>query len=334
MKESSSSINYDAIDILKIILAFNIIQIHSSFYFDWMKPLVRIAVPVYFITSAFFFFKKDPNAKQLWDYIKRLLWLYAFWFIVWAPYFFFSNRQMISPISIDSLQWFAKKFLFSSTWAASWYIMASIIGTTIIWLLKKFLNKNVLIIFGLVIYSVVVFGTTFHDFFSSSFGLIDDFWVKATSTHLSISFPVSLVWIIWGGILSESINLSRKWQYLALCLVSFALLEVEYYLCKPYFVCDDSFLMLVPVSIGLFCFAASCNIKVNTAKTLRKISTITYCSHYTIIGLCSTALFVCFGYELNSFFKMLIAVMGSLLISGLILFLEKKKCFKFLQFAH
>lgn len=64
MEEVKTSANYDAVDLLKIILAFFIIQIHSSFYFDWMKPIIRIAVPVYFITSAFFFFEKEPDPSS------------------------------------------------------------------------------------------------------------------------------------------------------------------------------------------------------------------------------------------------------------------------------
>ena len=45
--------NYDSIDLLKIILSVLIVQIHSDFYLPWMKPYVRLAVPLFFIISAY-----------------------------------------------------------------------------------------------------------------------------------------------------------------------------------------------------------------------------------------------------------------------------------------
>lgn len=120
-------IKYDSIDVLKFILSFLIIQIHTEFYFIWMKPYVRLAVPIFFIISAFFFFRRNPGKEQLIGYIKRLSILYLFWFIVWGLYFVYANRAIV--FSSQGFVFILRSLVFGSTFAASWYIAASIIGT-------------------------------------------------------------------------------------------------------------------------------------------------------------------------------------------------------------
>ena len=88
--------NFKTIDVLKFFLAITIVQIHSEFALVWMKPYLRLAVPLYFMISSFFFFRKKPDTEQLWAYVKRLSKLYLFWFIVWSPFYFYINRAVLS----------------------------------------------------------------------------------------------------------------------------------------------------------------------------------------------------------------------------------------------
>lgn len=147
-------IKYDSIDVLKFILSFLIIQIHTEFYFIWMKPYVRLAVPIFFIISAFFFFRRNPGKEQLIGYIKRLSILYLFWFIVWGLYFVYANRAIV--FSSQGFVFILRSLVFGSTFAASWYIAASIIGTIIVYVLSKLLNDRWLIFITALIYITVV----------------------------------------------------------------------------------------------------------------------------------------------------------------------------------
>ena len=52
---------YNSIDILKIILALFVVVIHSGIDKTVLAPVLRIAVPLFFIISSYFFFTK--NAK-------------------------------------------------------------------------------------------------------------------------------------------------------------------------------------------------------------------------------------------------------------------------------
>ena len=146
-------IKYDSIDVLKFILSFLIIQIHTEFYFIWMKPYVRLAVPIFFIISAFFFFRRNPGKEQLIGYIKRLSILYLFWFIVWGLYFVYANRAIV--FSSQGFVFILRSLVFGSTFAASWYIAASIIGTIIVYVLSKLLNDRWLIFITALIYITI-----------------------------------------------------------------------------------------------------------------------------------------------------------------------------------
>lgn len=77
------------IDILKYLMSIMIIMIHVGYSFK--LPILRCAVPVFFIISSFLFFKKinstekDYKVKVLFKFISRALKLYLFWFILLLP---------------------------------------------------------------------------------------------------------------------------------------------------------------------------------------------------------------------------------------------------------
>lgn len=83
-------------DALKFMMALLIVAIHTkafngAWFCDWVQPIEYIAVPVFFVLSSMFYFRKV--AKQgvnrlacLRHYLSRLSVLYLFWFIVNIPF--------------------------------------------------------------------------------------------------------------------------------------------------------------------------------------------------------------------------------------------------------
>ena len=195
--------NYDSIDLLKIILSVLIVQIHSDFYLPWMKPYVRLAVPLFFIISAYFFFRKNPSSKNLLSYIKRLSILYAFWFMVFGTYFLYMNREEFGSGVLNGAIFFLKSLLFGSTFAASWYITASVIGTIVVFYLSKFVSNFFLLFISVLAYTITTLSTSYYKVFSDNIGIIDDWYYSITNTHLSVSFPVSILWIVIGKLLAN-----------------------------------------------------------------------------------------------------------------------------------
>ena len=84
--------NLDAADVLKFVLSILIVSTHTSLFEGYITPLVRLAVPAFFMISGYFFFSKinscDSIEKQR-AYLKKSvshnLKLYLFWFILLLP---------------------------------------------------------------------------------------------------------------------------------------------------------------------------------------------------------------------------------------------------------
>ena len=50
--------NYESIDLVKIVMSVFVVAIHTELVPDVLSPWTRIAVPVFFMISSYFFFNK------------------------------------------------------------------------------------------------------------------------------------------------------------------------------------------------------------------------------------------------------------------------------------
>jgi hypothetical protein len=84
-----------ALDILKVLLAIMVVGIHTFFLRDinslaeylTVNGIFRMAVPIFFLTSGFYFYQAlagDTHARWL----KRVLMLYAFWMLFYSYFWF------------------------------------------------------------------------------------------------------------------------------------------------------------------------------------------------------------------------------------------------------
>lgn len=84
--------SYNSIDVFKFLAAIMVVAIHTNPFFDYpvfnfiITSLCRIAVPFFFVFSSFIFFKtKNEKGKNIIDFLKRIVILYCFWFVVELP---------------------------------------------------------------------------------------------------------------------------------------------------------------------------------------------------------------------------------------------------------
>ena len=61
IKANNTQKTYNTLDMLKLILAFFVMTIHSGVDKTILSPILRIAVPTFFIISSFLFFKKKTT---------------------------------------------------------------------------------------------------------------------------------------------------------------------------------------------------------------------------------------------------------------------------------
>ncbi len=115
--------NYDAIDLAKFILSIIVCGIHALGRYG-IYPFFRIAVPLFFIISSYFFFKKlnaENDSKDghilLKNFAKRNAKLYLFWFVLLLPITLF-NLKIFSGNVVLNLVKLAAKAVFASTFVA------------------------------------------------------------------------------------------------------------------------------------------------------------------------------------------------------------------------
>lgn len=145
-----------------------IIMIHVGYSFQF--PILRLAVPVFFVISSYLFFHKikDLNKAERCSvyhkFVIRAIKLYAFWFVVLLPVTIVVRRWYAMDV-LEFIKTFPLTLLFDSTFQASWYIPAYIIGISIAYYLGK--HNVVLFIAGILLYIQCCFASNYNYVFDT-----------------------------------------------------------------------------------------------------------------------------------------------------------------------
>lgn len=117
---------YVSVDIAKVIASLFIVNIHcapfkyvSEELYSTVWIYSNLAVPVFFIFSAYFLFSKavkDTSAGTILNYVKRICIMYGVWFVIMLP--MSVKLQEGKSYTAASL---LKKFLFGSPFRGAWF---------------------------------------------------------------------------------------------------------------------------------------------------------------------------------------------------------------------
>ena len=251
-----ASRTYHSIDILKVVAALLVVAIHARPFVGKTYPLYislfsRMAVPVFFVVSAFFFFRKKPDTAQLKHYVRRMGWLYAFWFVVEIymvveSYFILHDWSLGKTFAI-----LLRNFFLNSTFSGSWFIMALIICIPLVHWLGKRLSSWAIFGIGLAVYVPVTLTTNYHAYMPQSVQHATNVAFNVIGLFHNIFMP-AIVFCSMGKLIAEYENRIAKCGSLAstavllLCMVG-AWLEVAGH--KARF--DDCYFMLIPTAAAI-----------------------------------------------------------------------------------
>lgn len=341
--------NGNKFDILKFVLAILVVAIHATTAGLLFRPILRLAVPLFFIISAFLFFSRQRGCttrSQRWrglkKYASRILSLYVFWLLLLSPLTYYFKYRLFN-FSLALLVEVVKNFFFGSTFIASWFLMASLIAVAVVWLLSEIKVPHVGILFlGIVCYVVCCL-------FSNYQGAITAFpsVVEAYNSYRNVfgfpfnSFPVAIIFVIIGKMLACSSYVPRRRLLLVVLLLAMALLYFEFFFTNGSFKVhfDDCYFLLPVVCTCIFMLIGQSRPrKFNfNVKWLRASSTIIYCCHATILR-CENSVLNNHGITkpngLLLLAMFLSTVAMALLLSQLFLYLENRRGFRWLRFAH
>lgn len=294
--ESRKEIGGNKFDITKFILSILIICLHSNSFPIIFTPLFRIAVPLFFIITSYFFFSKMKIAKNneernalFFHYIKRNFFLLTFWSIVLIIPICIRNHwiEMQVPNIIYSI---VKCFFIGSTFQGSWFISATILATSIIYILcyKFKIKDRTLFVWCIALYIICCMCSNYSHLLLDSFPYNKYYGIyRNWLGDPFCSFVIGIVWISLGKFLVyHQFYLSRR-ILIFLVILSFIFIYIEFFLINKYLLpiqandCYITLLLLCPALMLMINYLKDIKIKRN--KELRKLSIIFYCTHGTFI---------------------------------------------------
>ena len=286
----------------------------ANYYFTCF---CRIAVPFFFVVSSYFFYKKG---NDIFSFIKRLLVLYAVWFLIESPitiynFFIASDKPLKAQILI-----FLRGLFVNSTFPGSWFITALWEGMLIVWLLAKKLNWRWMIIIGILCILASLPGTLYY-------GLIRDtpfrqkYWLFNMVFCPANSFITAIPYCLAGKYLATKERFPSSHILWAFLIAVFFLGVVETTLCKPLHYISDTYVSLYLFTPLLVSLLLSSRIHLSDKKALylRKTSILIYFIHLPIL------------FILQHFFHLekgpaswLVTLFSAILFSTVIYFLSRK----------
>ncbi len=332
---------YNSIDLLKFTLSFLIVALH----FDptggyWSKqPIFMLPVPLFFIISGFFFFRRPSlDSRKLLRFVSRNLTLYAAYFLLFLPYYAISWwNAWFSKDFLFGLKTLLLKFVFGSTFVASWYLMALIIGVAAVYCLSKTKIKWLPLAIGSILLAICILRTCYGNLIDS-----DSLFHKVIDLYPGTfyqGFPVALFWVALGKWMADHeehlLRISGTKKVFGI-VISIFLFAAEYIIISltGIFHTRGYCVMMIPLCMAIFIAVLGMDLKFKNSKLLREISTVMYCSHATI-GSILTILLGKIGLTEQFPWSLLLYVMiVTLCIIGtlFILKLEQVKYFKWCKF--
>ena len=336
--------NLDSADVLKFVLSILIVATHTSFFEGYLTPLVRLAVPAFFMISGYFFFSRtnscDTEEKKK-AYLKKSvthnLKLYLFWFILLLPLTLYIRKYHTMGFFGGALH-LVRDFLFGSTFQSSWYIVALITGFVIVLFLSEKISQSALIIIGVIFYIPSLLSSN-YEFLLESSDLL-----KAAGESLSKvfllpcrNFSVSILYIAIGKYLAEKNYEGKTKKYTITFLLSFAGLIAEYLALhfSGVKIEDTDCYIALPFAAYYLCKVfLTLDITCKHSMVLRKISTVSYCAHMAVFMVVGKLFKIFEIPDWQNILHFAVTLVLTHLLSLVLIKLTEYKYFRFLKYSH
>lgn len=343
--EFPARINYPDLDIIKLVMAFLVVEIHTRplMDFNFAEKIIEgidvVAVPFFFLASGFLCFRgldetafneaSCTGAKRVKKTVIKLLRLYLTWTLLFLPITIFGNLLLGNGL-FHALATFIRGTLFIGenyySWPL-WYLLASVIGFALVYFcLRK----------GIRLYKIVIISLCFL-FLGYGISLIQ----SINDAPAYLSYPVriySLVFVtsrngLFEGFFYISAGAAFGMKYDKLNNIPI-LLEITFVvigLIGNQLINGDAHLPFCAVlSIGIFLLSVRRygeHLKPHTIA--RKMSTVIYLVHmffavafiYGIRGGTNPDLY---ANSVNRPLLYLVVLCGSILVSGIVIHASNK----------
>ncbi len=329
--------NYDSFDVVKFISAIAIIAIHTQFCSAVLYPWLRLAVPLFFTISSYLFFSKVNCTVALEQrsvlilFVKRILLLYAVWFVLLLPYTLFVRREWFDDGVLWGILQMLRHFFFGSTFPLSWFLMANLIAVVIVFCCRKIHNGLLLLVSGgLNVFCCLVSG------YQQLFPIIAliQHTIEPYIGSVMFNFIVALFWVSLGKSFAEGFIQVKLIMAVITSLILLVLLYVEFTVTRDVLHLQfdrDCFFMLIPCVVFLFALLLNTvdSFRCKYAMFLRRSSVLIYIIHCPILFVVRHLLAYFSVYSTT--FNFIITTIGAIVSSWMIIKLSEKQKFSFLK---
>lgn len=330
---------YESIDLAKFIASILVFAMHCDVLSDYKdlsfipQILARWGVPFFFICSAYFLFSKSVDGnigkEPIIQYSYRIGALYVVWLIFNIPNVIYQRLWSKDLSAINTWFVFLKNSFLSSTFTGSWYLVSSVFSAWFVYTLcKKHTTKTVMGITS-VFYLLCVFTSAYQGIFPSNISKILSF----------LCFPLNIFNGCFYFALGKYI-VEKKQYILGKCdlkraLIGFVLfyllfiIEIGFTKYYKIYGSTDVALSTVFMAVCLFLFCLQSNIRISNSSTLRKLSTIIYCSQGNVLlvnALCRKIL------NASSILAFLISSAVTAIICVVVLYIQKNKQWRWTKY--
>ncbi len=225
--------SYSGIDLFRLPAALLIIAIHTSPLASFSKTgdfvltrvAARVAVPFFFMTSAFFVITRyAKNAERLAAFMKRTAVIYAAAIVFYIPVNIYSGYFREQPL----LPRMIKDVVFDGTFYHLWYLPASVMGALVAWYLVRKYDYSRAVAVSAVLYLIGLFGDSYFGIAQKVPG-IGGFYrqIFQVSDYTRNGIFFAPVFFVLGGMSADCRRrISRKMSLIGFG-VSFALMLAE-----------------------------------------------------------------------------------------------------------
>lgn len=334
--------NFHSLDIAKVIAALFVIMLHVTPFEPGLLDIIfgtfgRLAVPFFYITSAFLFFSKNPQRNNVIKYVHRMLILYGFWFVIQTPIIYIEQIQGNDDklLALCQICW---NFFTYNTYSGSYFLMALIISVPLVYFLSR-RSQPLAWAIGIICYITSSLCASYHLMTPSC---IEDILniIQIPFKDIACSFCPAILYVLfgkWAAEHQETIIKSKSTPW----LIIITLFTIGLYFIESLFITKtgtfgyEGKIMRMPFSrvlaaFPLFIFILNINIhKALPFSQIRKLSTIMYFSHF---------IFVAMVYHLYYHFTVLLHMNNLMLylfvlISSIVTFIFMDKASKTKKFS-
>ena len=307
--------------------------------------IARNAVPLFFISSGFFLYRKttleDFSFKQTKDYVIKLLRFYIIWTLIYFP---FSLKAILRNEKgiVHATLGYLRDLVFVGSYSHLWYLPATVFAVLLVsYLISKKVNLKKILLISSIFYFIGLFGQSWYGLFKPLIAYIPSFISKAFNLTIHTTrdglFDAFMFVSLGANIAFNGFNFKQS-KAILLFIIFFVLLNIEavYTMKMGFVLSNDMYFFLVPSAYFAFGIISNICLKGNICfyKLLRIISSLVYFVHLWI-GRLICKLFSLINYPIsNSYFLFTLVALTSIAVSYVIYIFSQIKYFKWMKYLY